>query len=103
VWVAEAGGSLVGGLFARRAVAVILVLRAGVAPAARRRGVASRLVEAALAREPGLARAHLEVRESNVGARAFYAALGFGAVGRRPRHYPDGEAAVVMQRDLPGR
>ncbi len=98
VWVARAGERLVGFLVARRELDELHVLLTGVAPDARRRGIASRLLESALAAETGLARTHLEVREGNRGAQAFYASLGFRHVGRRPRHYADGEAAVVMTR-----
>jgi ribosomal-protein-alanine N-acetyltransferase len=98
VWVARAGERLVGFLVARRELDELHVLLTGVAPDARRRGIASRLLETALAAETGLARTHLEVREGNRGAQAFYASLGFRHAGRRPRHYADGEAAVVMTR-----
>ncbi|MBZ9558183.1 MULTISPECIES: ribosomal protein S18-alanine N-acetyltransferase [unclassified Modicisalibacter] len=77
-----------------------------VAPAARRRGIASRLLERVLARAAGWGseRLLLEVRESNLAARSLYAALGFGVDGRRRGYYPlpDGgsEAAVLMSRAL---
>jgi ribosomal protein S18 acetylase RimI-like enzyme len=100
VWVARGAAGLAGFLVARRELDELYVLLAGVAPAARRRGIAARLFAALLERERGLARAHLEVRESNIGAQAFYRSLGFEAVGRRPRHYVGGEAAVLMSRGL---
>lgn len=101
VWVADERGALVGFVVGRREVDELHVLLAGVAEAARRRGIASRLLEAALRADPDVPQAHLEVREGNAGARAFYAVLGFVEVGRRARHYPDGEAAVVMVRARP--
>ena len=100
VWVARRAGALVGFLIARRELDELHVLLIGVAPVARRGRVASRLFAALLDAESGLARAHLEVRESNRGAQDFYLALGFKPVGRRPRHYPGGEAAVLMDRAL---
>jgi ribosomal protein S18 acetylase RimI-like enzyme len=100
VWVACAESGLCGFLVARRELDELHVLLTGVRPDARRRGLATRLVQAALGAERGLAKAHLEVRESNAGARAFYEQVGFRAVGRRPRHYPDGEAALLMLRSL---
>lgn len=100
VWVARAAGQLSGFLIARRELDELHVLLIGVAPGARRRGVARRLLRAALARDPDLVRAHLEVREGNAGARAFYAAEAFAEVGRRPRHYPGGEPAILMSRRL---
>ena len=73
----------------------------------RRRGVARRLVEAALvsARARGAERMFLEVRESNHPARALYEACGFSQVGVRPGYYTrvTGErfAALTMSRRLP--
>lgn len=100
VWVARAQSELAGFVIARLELDELYVLLLGVAPPARRRGVGRRLLRAVLAVDPGLARAHLEVRESNAGARAFYAAEGFAEVGRRPRHYPGGESAILMSRSL---
>jgi ribosomal protein S18 acetylase RimI-like enzyme len=42
----------------------------------------------------------LEVRQTISGAQAFYERLGFASLYVRPRYYPDGEAAVVMTREL---
>ena len=98
VWVAASGSGLEGFLVARRELDELHILLTGVRPELRRRRIGARLLELALAQERGLAKAFLEVRETNLGARAFYAELGFREVGRRPRHYPDGEAAVLMAR-----
>lgn len=72
-----------------------------VAPAARRGGIATRLVEEALmqAEAAGAREVFLEVRESNAAARALYAAQGFTEVGRRRAYYraPD-EDALVLRR-----
>lgn len=100
VWLARERGRLAGFLIARRELDELHLLLLGVAPAAQRRGLGRRLLRAVLAADPGLARAHLEVRESNAGARGFYAAEAFVEVGRRPRHYPGGEAAILMSRGL---
>ena len=44
---------------------------------------------------------HLEVRESNVKARAFYARWGFTEIGKRPRYYRDnGEAALLLSKEI---
>jgi ribosomal-protein-alanine N-acetyltransferase len=44
---------------------------------------------------------HLEVRSSNAPALAFYAALGFEEVGRRPRYYADPvEDALLLRLGL---
>ncbi len=98
VWVAADAGGLLAFVVARRELDELHVLLTGVVPAARRRGVATRLLESLIASERGLGQVTLEVREGNAGARAFYEALGFRALGRRPRHYADGEAAVLMVR-----
>lgn len=76
--------------------------RVGVAPAARRTGVATELLDVALAaaREDGADRMLLEVAEDNVGALAFYAAHGFTQIDRRPRYYRHEIAALVLQKDL---
>lgn len=89
-----------GFVLARVAADEVEVLLVAVAAAVRRRGIARRLLEAALARAAGARRAHLEVRASNAGAIALYEALGFVAAGRRPRYYAGGEDALSMRRSL---
>ncbi|HAZ30601.1 TPA: ribosomal-protein-alanine N-acetyltransferase [Candidatus Acetothermia bacterium] len=73
-----------------------------VAPAERRRGVASvllaELIRIALAQGVSLLR--LEVRRTNYGARAFYEHHGFREIGRVPRFYEDGGDAIRMERTL---
>jgi [ribosomal protein S18]-alanine N-acetyltransferase len=74
-----------------------------VAPTARRRGVARALLEHIIgeARASGLARLFLEVRESNVTARALYNSLGFEPVARRARYYRKPvEDAIVLRLEL---
>ena len=72
------------------------------ASAARRKGLARRLVAAleARARDAGARVCFLEVRASNAAARALYSGLGYTVSGRRPTYYKDGEEAVLMRRDL---
>jgi ribosomal-protein-alanine N-acetyltransferase len=74
-----------------------------VSSAARRRGV-GRLLLDQVAREAASEGAHslfLEVRESNVGARALYEALAFAQVGRRKGYYRDPvEDALLLRREL---
>jgi ribosomal-protein-alanine N-acetyltransferase len=76
--------------------------RIAVDPAARRRGVASALLDEVVlrARRSAADRLLLEVREDNAGALAFYAARGFTEVDRRPRYYRDGATAVVLRLPL---
>ena len=75
------------------------VLTLGVVPAARRLGLGARLLAALWGAAQGLgaARLFLEVSEANQPARRLYARLGFVAVGRRDRYYPDGSAALVLR------
>ena len=79
------------------------ILKVGVAPEARRRGVARELLArvAADARDLGASTCSLEVRAGNLGAQAFYEALGFKGIGMRPRYYSDREDAVIMEGPLP--
>ena len=106
IWVAEEAGELVGVSAARTVADEVEILTLGVAPSWRRRGVGRSLMVAALS-EAGLAGARqvfLEVRESNLGARAFYAALGFSESGRRRNYYRDpAEDALVLSRPEPSR
>lgn len=73
------------------------ILTLAVVPAARRRGLGRRLVEAAAAwaESAGAASLFLEVAEDNVAARALYAATGFAEAGRRPGYYARAGAAAV--------
>jgi ribosomal-protein-alanine acetyltransferase len=100
LWVARQGARRIGFLAARRVVDEIHVLSVAVDPAHRRRGVARAMLDAALRDETagGVRSALLEVRASNLAARAFYASTGFVAVGRRSRYYADGEDALLMTR-----
>ena len=74
------------------------VLNVATRPERRRRGLARALMDHAV----GYARAHrdkhilLEVRRSNLAAIALYRAIGFFAMGVRPRYYPDDEDAIEM-------
>lgn len=71
-------------------------------PQLRRRGIAARLLEHAIARgrAGGLTAVWLEVRVSNVAAIALYERFGFSARGRRPAYYADGEDALIMTYQL---
>ncbi len=81
----------------------VQILKVGVDPAWRRRGIARELLArvAADARDLGARTSSLEVRVGNAGARALYAALGYEELGTRPRYYSDGEDAVIMRGPLP--
>ena len=81
----------------------VQILKVGVHPAWRRRGIARELLArvATDARDLGAAVCSLEVRASTEGARAFYGALGFRSLGARPRYYSDGEDALILEGPLP--
>jgi len=82
------------------------VLTVGVAPWARRRGVAQGLMTAAIgvSRQAGARTMFLEVDVDNAGAVALYEGLGFERAGLRRAYYdrgPRGRAdALVMRLDL---
>ncbi len=74
-----------------------------VVSAAQRRGVGRGLWQflAAALSAGGASQTFLEVRASNLRARAFYRSLGFTEVGRRPAYYADpAEDAVILRCDL---
>jgi ribosomal-protein-alanine N-acetyltransferase len=80
------------------------VMNVSVDPDRRRRGIASALLDALIARIDDLegqayAQITLEVRRSNAGAIALYERYGFRSAGVRRRYYQDnGEDAVIMWR-----
>jgi len=71
-------------------------------PDYRRQGVARRmlewLIESALT--AGIASIHLELRETNLGARRFYLKHGFAETVRIPGYYRGAETAVRMLREI---
>ena len=81
------------------------ILSIGVLPDARRHGIATALLEAAVTSllAAGVAALFLEVAEDNRAALAFYRAHGFGEVGRRSRYYrrADGRDADALVLKLP--
>jgi ribosomal-protein-alanine N-acetyltransferase len=79
------------------------ILTIGVVPAARRRGIATKLlgVLAQQARERGARELFLEVRVDNTPAQMLYQREGFAVLGRRRGYYDNGRVdAVVMRREL---
>ena len=99
-------GDLIGYCVAMTGVDEMHLLNITIAPAARRRGHARRLLAelVQLCRLRRSARLWLEVRESNAQARDTYRRLGFETVGRRRGYYPAPEGrredAVVMSLDV---
>jgi ribosomal-protein-alanine N-acetyltransferase len=97
--VAEEGENILGFLVFRPvAPAEYEILNLAVNPAARRRGVARRLLASELAQNHG--EWFLEVRGSNRTAIQLYEKLGFKPVGRRESYYRDPpEPGIVMKFD----
>jgi ribosomal-protein-alanine N-acetyltransferase len=100
--VARRGATLVGYVFAMYFFDEMHINKIAVSESERRKGVALALMDACdeFATKSGIKSISLEVRESNEGAQAFYRRLGFAALYVRPKYYPDGEAAVVMMREV---
>jgi ribosomal-protein-alanine N-acetyltransferase len=96
---AEMAGELVGYLMAWRVSDQLHILNLAVRPDHRRAGVGTALLIAAAraAWREGRRALTLEVRRSNLSARAFYRRHGFARVGVRPGYYPDtGEDALLL-------
>lgn len=93
------GRRIAGFMVARMAADELHVNNVAVRPECRRFGVASRLLRAAfaIAADKGVARAFLEVRESNRAAQSLYQSCGFRTVGRRRGYYREPpEDALIM-------
>ncbi|MDO5410831.1 MAG: ribosomal protein S18-alanine N-acetyltransferase [Lachnospiraceae bacterium] len=100
---AEADGVIVGYLLFMAAADEGELLRVGVSPKARRKGIASALMShmESCAVSKGIATIWLEVRESNTAARALYEKTGFIEQGQRKKYYHDPvENAVIMSKVL---
>lgn len=80
------------------------LLRIAVGPSARRQGLGRALLSVAETdlRCSGIHSLHLEVRVTNLAARALYEAEGWRRSGHRPRYYRDGEDAVLYSKELEG-
>jgi [ribosomal protein S18]-alanine N-acetyltransferase len=97
-WVAEIDTNVVGFTIAWFAGDDGELLTIATDPGERRRGTArvllSRLMRSTV--ERAVRSLTLEVRPSNLAARALYESLGFALTDLRPRYYVDGEDALVM-------
>jgi [ribosomal protein S18]-alanine N-acetyltransferase len=103
VLVDEASDEPVGYVVAWFVVSEAEIANVAVAPEARGRRLGGRLLDDVLAaaRSRGVREAFLEVRDSNVAARALYESRGFRAVGRRRGYYARPvEDAIVMRAEL---
>jgi len=100
--VAKRAGAVIGYLFAMWLFDELHVNKIAVVAHERRQGIADALMADCFefARKQGVHTISLEVRQSNAGAQDFYRHLDFETSYVRPHYYPDGEAAVVMTREL---
>lgn len=106
MWVDVEGTYLSGAVASRGAAGEAEVLNLAVGVDWRRQGIGRRLLQTALegAIASGARRVFLEVRESNAGALAFYAQLGFAQDGRRRNYYRDPpEDALLLSRPVSGK
>jgi ribosomal-protein-alanine acetyltransferase len=104
-WVAQREGKSVGFLVASGVADEMEILNLAVAAKARRSGVGSALLAAALTEgaDRNVATVFLEVRESNDGAVSFYRRHGFQVTRRRSRYYSNPEEdALVLSRTVAG-
>ena len=89
-------------LLFRQGSAVARLYSIAVAPAARGQGLGARLLaaceEQAVFR--GAERMRLEVRSTNSSAARLYGASGYRVIARLESYYPDGEAALRMEKFL---
>ncbi len=96
---ASESGKIDGYLICARYDQVWHLMNIAVDPPARRRGIATGLLEEMLERAGPDGSYTLEVRTSNAPAIALYERFGFRAAGTRPRYYRDtGEDAMIMWR-----
>lgn len=98
-----ASGPVVGYVVAWFAAGEGEIANVAVAPSARRRGIGGLLLDAAIAAaaDHGAEALYLDVRESNVRARALYDSRRFVEVGRRRRYYRrPAEDAIVLRRGI---
>ena len=100
--VAVENGNLLGYVGSQTVMDEADMMNVAVAPAARRRGVGRKLVEALVSalKERNAYSLTLEVRASNEPAKALYEQLGFTQVGRRPNYYRNPkEDALILRKE----
>lgn len=104
LWLVEEREGVVAGYIGSQSVPPEAdVMNVAVAPEFRRQGIASALLSALAARlaVQGIRSLTLEVRVSNVAARALYAAFGFAEIGRRKNYYLEPkEDALILRKEL---
>lgn len=100
--VALDGGKIVGYIDYWFVLGELHVINLAIHPDARRRGVATRLMDEKIRRSTKATVIFLEVRESSGGARQFYEKSGFVASGKRKGYYAGREDAILMEKKLQG-
>ena len=103
--VSEGAGRVSGFVVGRQVMDEGEILNLAVRRQNRRKGEGQALLSAVLEElhRRGVRRVHLEVRESNETAIAFYQKQGFAKTGRRPGYYREPEeAAVLMEKRITG-
>jgi len=100
--IAFEGESAVAHLLGRAVAGEAELLRIGVRPDQRRRGLGSLLMEAfhGECAHRNAPRRFLEVRADNLGAHALYRRHAWSEAGRRPRYYPDGTDALIFTAEV---
>jgi ribosomal-protein-alanine N-acetyltransferase len=101
--VAEQSGIVCGLIVFRIIADEAEILNLAVESSQRRRGMGSRLMTDVISacKAAGVKKIHLEVRDSNEGARSFYLRMGFNEAGRRREYYRQpGEDALVLVRTV---
>ena len=104
-WIVECGAHIAGYTVVGIAADEAHLLNLSVSAPFQGRGMGRDLLAFALklARDYAATRVLLEVRPSNVAARALYASAGFAEIGLRKGYYPSGEGredAIVLERSL---
>ena len=95
----DSGQQVIAYIVARETSGELHINNVAVRPEYRKRGLGAYLLTRVLenARNLGVSIAYLEVRASNIVARALYEKSGFRAIAQRPNYYTDpSEDAVVM-------
>ncbi|MAN67451.1 N-acetyltransferase [uncultured Hyphomonas sp.] len=106
ILVSDGDGGLTGAavLLFRRTSQVARLYSLSVAEAARGTGLSGRLLEKCedISRQRHCGLIRLEVRETNSRAKRLYERHGYRVMARAAGYYPDGEAALKMEKPLSG-
>ncbi|MFN7453581.1 MAG: GNAT family N-acetyltransferase [Pseudobdellovibrionaceae bacterium] len=95
-WVLIENQKLQGIVIFNEAPPTLEILLIAIHPDSRKKGYGQKLFQELInARQCG--QVWLEVHEGNSQAHGFYTSLGFQQVGRRPRYYRDGGAALLLE------